>query len=292
MPSDAVLPFYPAYAFSASPTWFTWVKLTCADIHSSLRPRSDFPSNLIDPPANDAPAKPLLLFYLNHPIQFVQVGGIVVAIEDLNEHFFLITIDDSSGATIDVIYWKPKPTTAHPGLQKGNGDQSDRSMSADETNILTLLPTLQIGHCLAAKGTITQFRGTRQLNLLRLAVVPTTSAEVRHISQRAAFLDTVLSKPWQLSAPQLQKLRRKAEGEKEQDDERLKRARKRVRAKADREIRHEREIAKRWEEEEKERQKEADEAKRAGGEAMEMIKRRKAEVRREVVAENSSEDDD
>jgi hypothetical protein len=24
---------YPAYTFSASPTWFAWVKLTAADIH-------------------------------------------------------------------------------------------------------------------------------------------------------------------------------------------------------------------------------------------------------------------
>ena len=163
--TNPILPFFPAYAFSASPTWFIWVKLTCASIHHDLRTRADFPANLIDaPPSGTGHAKPLLLFYLNHPIQFVQVVGIVVAIEDFHEHFFLLTIDDSSGSTIDVISWKPRPkpptTVAREDSQNGYGDALTSSLqskdaSLDSTNILALLATLHIGTCVVAKGTIT-----------------------------------------------------------------------------------------------------------------------------------------
>lgn len=43
---------YPAYSFRASPTYFAWVKLTCADIHA-LRSEPGFEGmlqNSINPP--------------------------------------------------------------------------------------------------------------------------------------------------------------------------------------------------------------------------------------------------
>ncbi len=102
------LTFYPAYAFTASETWSKWVKLTAHDIHHVLKPHEKYAettTTLAHPDTgthhNHRDAA-LLLFYLNHPIQFVQVVGVVVAFDEYFEKFWLFTIDDSSGATIDV----------------------------------------------------------------------------------------------------------------------------------------------------------------------------------------------
>lgn len=112
------LTLYPAYTFKASATWFKWVKLTAHDIHSALKPHqkyaADITTALAVPPdrrpygGRGRDDNPLLLFYLNHPIQFVQVIGVVVALDEYFEKFWLFTVDDGSGATIDVTCQKPE----------------------------------------------------------------------------------------------------------------------------------------------------------------------------------------
>jgi hypothetical protein len=266
---NAPLPLYPAFTFSSSPTWFNWVKLTCYTIHNDLRARADYAPNLIDAPLIGGSAKPLLLFYLNYPIQYVQVVGTVVAIEDLNINFFLVTVDDSTGTTLDVIFWKPKPGAGDDDARDGPGHiglgaQAPKENVVDEANILALLSTLQIGDCIQAKGTITAFRGTRQLSLLRLSRVRSTAAELKLIDARTSFYQNVLSRPWSLSSSKLKRLRLKSEAEEVKDNERARRSRRRAQAQIAREARHEKEIANQWEAEEKDRQAQAEVAKRAG----------------------------
>jgi hypothetical protein len=47
------------------------------------------------------------LFYLNHPVQFVCVAGVVVAFDDY-KRLSVFTVDDSSGATINLTCCKPE----------------------------------------------------------------------------------------------------------------------------------------------------------------------------------------
>jgi hypothetical protein len=283
--------FYPAYTYSASPTWFTWVKLTCWILQHGLHagPASLQPSFATTNSRNNVNninthggrgAKPTL-FYLNHPLQFVQIVGLVVAIEPYHEHFFLFTLDDSSGETVDVLLWKPRPK-ANTKLQDQRSDQDaaaehdDDDPAADKETaaLLTTLSTLHIGTTVRAKGTLSSFRGIRQLLLLRLDILPDTASELAHIAARTTFFENVLSRPWVLSPARVAALRRNIEGEgvggrangekserEGKDRERRERRERRWRKLEQREERHRLEILRAWEDEERLRE---DQAARAG----------------------------
>jgi len=266
------LTFYPAYAFTASETWSKWVKLTAHDIHHVLKPHEKYAettTTLAHPDTathhNHRDAA-LLLFYLNHPIQFVQVVGVIVALDEYFEKFWLFTIDDSSGATIDVTCPKPEKekaalNSAQDRKSKSNGSKE----SATEEAILQRnVSTLTIGTVVQAKGTLSTFRSSRQLSLLRLAIVPDTTQEMALMASRITFLNSTLGKPWTLSSRQVKELQREAEGEKEEDHNRAARRRKRETMKQQREERHARLIREAYEKEEQDRRRASDEAKVAG----------------------------
>ncbi|KIW60993.1 hypothetical protein PV05_01165 [Exophiala xenobiotica] len=277
------LTFYPAYAFTASETWSKWVKLTAHDIHHVLKPHEKYAettTTLAHPDTathhNHRDAA-LLLFYLNHPIQFVQVVGVVVAFDEYFEKFWLFTIDDSSGATIDVTCPKPeKEKAAANSAQHGKSKSNGGEESTTEAAILQRnVSTLTIGTVVQAKGTLSTFRSSRQLSLLRLAIVPDTTHEMTLIASRITFLNSTLGKPWTLSSRQLKELQRETEGEKEQDHNRAVRRRKREAMKHQREERHTRVIRKAYEKEEQDRRRAADEAKVAGEVLRAQLKRGK-----------------
>jgi hypothetical protein len=269
--------FYPAYCYSVSPTYFAWVKLTADDIHQRLRSRHGRPQLTSD--GN------LLSFYLNHPIQFIQVAGVVVAIEDYHPHIFLITLDDSSGSTLDVVWRKPKPdpedshgsanvrqaqaqnaaTTASEAISAKASTSSAVSTVtlAEGDDLGQLLSTLQIGTVVLAKGTLSSFRNTLQLSLLRLSLLSPQN-ELRFIQSRSSLLLTTLCKPWKVSSSVQRRLLAEATGENEQENERAARARRRAELKEKREKKDEEEIIRRWNEEEKARASEAEQARLAG----------------------------
>ncbi|RMZ91767.1 hypothetical protein DV736_g1023, partial [Chaetothyriales sp. CBS 134916] len=224
------LTFYPFYTFSSSPTFNTWAKLTCHTIQHELRASSSFPSRLLRLDDDDGGDKHrLLLFYLNHPIQYVQVTGVIVSIDEhhLDRHqcqLTILSLDDSSGATVDV-----------------------------------LLPDLAPGTVFRAKGSLSQFRGRRQVRLLRGEVIGSTGAEMGLVSARGRFYSSVLAKPWVISARRMAGLKQRAT----RAHEDLERARRR---RADRERRHADSLKTDWDRDEVERATEAEVARSAGEE--------------------------
>ncbi|KAK7900266.1 hypothetical protein LTR67_004012 [Exophiala xenobiotica] len=272
----------PAYAFTASETWSKWVKLTAHEIHHILKPHKRYAETTTTTLArldntgthghNHRDAA-LLLFYLNHPIQFVQVVGVVVALDEYFEKFWLFTIDDSSGATIDVTCPKPEKekekaaavnsAQAQDGKSKSKSN-SPKESTTEEAILQRNVSTLTIGTVVQAKGTLSTFRSSRQLSLLRLAIVPDTTHEMALIASRITFLNSTLENPWTLSSSRLKELQKEAEGEKEQDHMRAVRRRKREAMKHQREERHTRLIREAYEKEEQDRRRAADEAKVAG----------------------------
>jgi Telomere regulation protein Stn1 len=284
IPTNPQLHFYPAYCHKASPTYFTWVKLTASDIHHGLRSRPGFVNHRhnISYQRQHSHNPTSLLFYLNHPIQFVCVVGIVVGLDD-HERFWLFTVDDSSGATIDVTCRKPEnvkgpneDTSARPkrsvalaqdaAAEARKGKNQERNdATTDETDTrLEVLSRVDVGSVVKVKGTITTFRSVRQIALERLEIVPDTNAEVRFWTQRIQLFADVLSKPWVVSVDEQARLLEEAEGEVDDIKGRAARREKRLAKERTREKRHAEEIAKAYEVEEKGRERAAEEARADG----------------------------
>ncbi|KAJ5772997.1 Nucleic acid-binding OB-fold [Penicillium paradoxum] len=259
------LTFYPAFCFKASPTHFTWVKMGAADVHRLQRSSNFFGQNLF--------------FYNNHPIQFVSLVGVIVARTEITRRT-LLTLDDSSGATIDIAVMQktaPKDAKKDEEIQEDITDQKPDpelpawigfSLTAPTTGFTKIvhitskdrdeidISALQPGTVVRIKGTLSMFRSRMQLNLERFWLVGDTNAEMRFLDDRLRFLIEVLSVPWVLSDEEVEALRLDAE----RGDERLledkRRAERVARKRVEREERHARAIAHRYEREEKEREKE------------------------------------
>lgn len=83
---------------------------------------------------------------------------------------------------------------------------------------------LDIGTVIKAKGTISEFRGIKQLDLRRVWVVTTTNEEAQAWAEAAAFKQQILSAPWHISSAEHKKIKNsiKAEKKKIQEYERRK----------------------------------------------------------------------
>ncbi|KIV92444.1 hypothetical protein PV10_03741 [Exophiala mesophila] len=257
------LTFYPAYCFPSSPTYHKWVNITASSIHQDLKPHNQFSqyTTSVGKPKRHVANDGLLLFYLNHPIQFVQVVGVIVAFDGDNKRFWIFTLDDASGSTIDVLCPKPDED-ADPGPTTSVSKSPDpHSPSA----LLTaLLPVLDLGTTVQVKGTLSSFRKTLQINLKRIFLVPSTAHELAHIRSRNDFFRSTLSIPWALSERRQRHLLRQANEEAVTRRDREKRRRKRQLAREQQEILDQQLIVRQWEEEEKTREKDALEANLSG----------------------------
>jgi hypothetical protein len=83
---------------------------------------------------------------------------------------------------------------------------------------------LDIGTVVKAKGTLSEFRSIKQVELKRVWVVATTNEEAQAWAETAAFKQEVLSKPWHLRSSKLKQIKDKMKSDKNklQDYERRK----------------------------------------------------------------------
>lgn len=258
------LTFYPAFCFKASPTHFTWVKMAATDVHR-LKRRPGFEGQNI-------------FFYLNHPIRFVSLVGIIVARTDVFKRTIL-TLDDSSGETIEIAVLKAES----PGLdtaerpahrQQQPLEKAARHVAATNRTDLDISPLVP-GTVVQVKGTLTEFRAAMQLQLERFFLIRNTAAEMRFVDQRSGYLVEVLTVPWELTGEEVEQLRLEAEAEEEQAEKEQERARRRLRRRVEREEKDQRRIQRMWEREEQFREKEAVLCQEAGRRAMRAIQRKR-----------------
>ncbi|KAH6633231.1 hypothetical protein C7974DRAFT_167951 [Boeremia exigua] len=204
---------YPAYCFQSSPTYDAWVKLTAADIHA-LRSEPDFRGQNI-------------YFYLNHPIRYVRVVGVVVAIDDINFRYTALTLDDGSGTTVEL-----KIVRIGPDEQAFKKNSSNTTIS--NVNVVSHVGifevtvddhSLDIGTVLKAKGTISEFRGMKQMELKRVQVVSSTNEELQAWAETAAFKTAILSIPWRITSAQHSEIKSKIKADKKMAKEYDKRLR-------------------------------------------------------------------
>ncbi|KAF9741420.1 hypothetical protein PMIN06_006363 [Paraphaeosphaeria minitans] len=181
---------YPAWCFQpASPTYNEWVKITAADVQL-LRKEDGFTE----------------YFYLNHPIRFIYLVGAIVAVNEINLRYTTLTLDDGSGDTLEVKIKRLLPELYNPVDSSSNTevDNLDVLSGLGRFDVTVDGQIVDIGTVIKVKGTISEFRGFKQVELKRIWVVSTTDEEVKFWKALATFKKNVLGRPWHLS---------KAEGE-------------------------------------------------------------------------------
>ncbi|KAK5020927.1 hypothetical protein LTR16_012519, partial [Cryomyces antarcticus] len=109
---------------------------------------------------------------------------------------------------------------------------------------------LDIGTVIKARCTLGSFRGVRQLELKRVALVHTTDEEARAWADLADFKQDVLSKPWVLTSAELKNLEDEVNGERRKLRERVRRRQEYEAKKAEKRRRHEERVEKRRRKEE------------------------------------------
>lgn len=163
MPNPLSLPltFYPAYCFALSPTHNTWTRLTASDVHA-LRERTGFEGQN-------------LYFHLNHPIKWIRLVGVIIAL-DLYPTRWIALLDDSSGATIEITCGRPTPTPTAQNANNTSLAQSSTSLCGSDAPSRGVTATghdidlggVDVGTVVKVKGGIGSFREMRQMSLERI----------------------------------------------------------------------------------------------------------------------------
>lgn len=215
----------------------------------------------------------------------------------------ILTLDDGSGANIDVCVLQsdPKdrdktqpassqasnirskaepdvPTSHHTGQNTDTKSQAPlmqtEHVSATDRTILDIT-SLRLGTTVRVKGTLSRFRSTMQLNLERFTLIRDTNAEMQFVDERLQFLVEILAVPWLLHDVEIEQLRAETDKGDLKAIEERQRAERRVKRRAEQEERDYRHIQKRYEREEQKRAKEAVVCKEDGVNVMRDIRWRK-----------------
>ncbi|KAI1369965.1 hypothetical protein F5Y08DRAFT_6177 [Xylaria arbuscula] len=218
------LVYYPQYCFHLSPTINAWCPLRATDI-AGLRSQPGFEDINV-------------FFYLNHPIQWVRIVGVVVAIDHYYGHR-VYTIDDSTGQCIECTL--PVPNAKNGQIihrdtaQIGRIDPSKttskpvNAVNTAKTGTIDPIPTaslptdVDIGMVLDVKGSVKEFRGQRQIKIQKAKRVLSTTQEVLFWDKIRDFRHDTLSRPWVLKDKEVRRCRRLQQTEAPQREERRRR---------------------------------------------------------------------
>ena len=149
-------------------------------------------------------------FHLNHPVKWVRVSGVVVAVDEREtRHFY--TIDDGSGATLEcVVKVPPRPRPAS-GTSAPIAPANATS-HADSNTLPTVDAPIDVGHILDIKGSVGTFREMKQIRAEKIAHLRSTEQEVVFWEKVTQLKRDVLSKPWVLDQREVRRCRKEEEG--------------------------------------------------------------------------------
>jgi hypothetical protein len=161
---------------------------------------------------------------LNHPIRWVRIVGVVVAIDDFYGRR-VYTVDDSTGQCIECALAVPK-TSGNKIIGRDNGQGKDPSRNNDSTKTTVddqikrdLGPAasktpgfpysdIDVGMVLDVKGSVKSFRGQKQIKVQKLTRVLSTSQEVLFWDKIRDFHHDTLSHPWILNDREVRRCRK------------------------------------------------------------------------------------
>lgn len=196
--------YAPRYYDSLSPTWFQWNKFTAHDILYHIRSEPNFAGQNV-------------WFWLNHPIQFFQIVGLVVQMDSVaNGRYTLLTIDDASGVNLEVKIERKAE------MREGEAEWTENSLTEGVDVFVEMgLPIVvlngkrvEIGEVIMVKGTLTTFRSEKQMVVKRLRRVTDTNEEAIWWSAMADWKRTTLSRPWVIAAEDMARVDKELKKEK------------------------------------------------------------------------------
>jgi hypothetical protein len=166
-----------------------------------------------------------IYFHRNHPIKWVRVIGVVVAIEEY-ETRRIYTIDDSSGSNIDCSKTTPPTYTASTLGQKQTTAQAQGetagSATLPDTRTADIDGEIDIGHVLDVRGSLKVFRDVKAIRVEKILQIRSTEQEMRFWTKLAEFRKDVLNEPWILDRREVRRCRKEAEGQDEKKQKKRK----------------------------------------------------------------------
>jgi hypothetical protein len=144
-----------------------------------------------------------------------------VAIDDVNLRYTVLTIDDGSGANIELKIVRMPQEGKNP-IDTSSRTEIDNLQVISRSGVFEVTvdqQPLDIGSVLKAKCTISEFRGVKQLELKRVSIVKTTDEEARAWTETAAFRQKVLARPWHISSSEHKKIKHDIKTEKKRQQE-------------------------------------------------------------------------
>ncbi|CZS95611.1 uncharacterized protein RAG0_05215 [Rhynchosporium agropyri] len=219
---------YPDYCHRLSPTIGKWCPLQATDVHR-LKTVGVF---------SDERA----LYHLdNHPVKWVRITGVVVAVDEFRGKR-VFTVDDSSGMCIECTAITPPPppvpdkttlpahlnqiasimhvqiTTKKPTVNETKQDA--KIEGKDKAKVVPSVASpivpweeVDVGTVVKVKGRVNNYWDTIQVEVIKIEVLRCTDQEVRCWNEVAAFKKEVLSGPWVVSEEEEERCRKWRERE-------------------------------------------------------------------------------
>lgn len=166
-----------------------------------------------------------VFFHLNHPVQWVRVAGVVVAVDEYPGRR-IYTLDDSSGVCIECTVEVLRAETAlasavAPIAGRAGPVGAARALPKDAVSISTtgapapsktIVPAeVDVGTIIDVKGGLALFRGYKQIKILKATVLRSTEHEVAFWEKVEQFRRDVLEKPWRLTDKEVRRCRKDEE---------------------------------------------------------------------------------
>jgi hypothetical protein len=177
----------------------------------------------------------VLFHYGNHPVKWVRVTGVIVAVDEYAGRN-VYTVDDSSGMCIECVCVAPTPppktetmvpahlnqiallnqaANAETKKDVGNGD-TDRGKektapSVQDPNVPW--EEMDVGVVVKVKGRVGDFWKQKQVEVVKVEVLRSTDVEVRCWNEVMDFKRDVLGKAWVVSTEEEERCRRVRERE-------------------------------------------------------------------------------
>ncbi|KAL1877328.1 hypothetical protein VTK73DRAFT_8781 [Phialemonium thermophilum] len=189
---------YPRYCFHLSPTIYRLCPLRATDVHA-LRTHPGFEGQD-------------LYFHLNHPIRWVRVVGVIVAIDEY-EARCIYTLDDSSGETIQCVVNKPRSASttdpkSAPSVPRGANASKDASAGTGPD----IDSDIDVGDVVDVRGGVNEIRALKQICVQKVVHLRSTEQEVRVWNKIAQFRRDVLDEPWILDKKAIWRCQQEALG--------------------------------------------------------------------------------
>ncbi|KAK6207103.1 hypothetical protein LQW54_007532 [Pestalotiopsis sp. IQ-011] len=177
---------YPQYCYHLSPTITKWCPLQASDIvqlkwHPKFAGQDD------------------TFFHLNHPIRWVRIVGLIVAIDSFYGRR-VYTVDDSTGVCIECTISVAPPIQNEGGKTGKDAEQAEGQAATDP------YADIEVGMVVDVKGNLNLFREETQIKIQKMQPVRSTNQEVEFWNKIKTFKSDVLGKPWVLDKKILRRL--------------------------------------------------------------------------------------